>query len=110
MREALTAPAVGNPDSSAPGSPEILGQKSRKRNIHKLLEDANLSPEEVLENLSSLMRSGETDGIRMRAVETAAKINGLLEKDEVKQDLTVNIIIQDSQFGGGINPILIPRA
>lgn len=83
-------------------------EKQTLTKLSKLLEDANLTAPEVLENLSSMMRSGESDGVRLRAAETALKLNGLLDSDTEKNQFSVQIIIKDSQFAS-INPILIPR-
>lgn len=74
--------------------------------LSQLLEDANLSPSEVLDQLSNVMRCGETEGNRLRAAETALKLNGLLTPED-NRDFTVIININDSQFE--VNPILIPR-
>lgn len=79
---------------------------SEPKNLKRLLEDSNLTAPEVLENLSSLLRSAESDTTRMRAAETALKLNGLLNGD-VQPDFNITIVIQDSEYS--INPILIPR-
>ncbi len=85
-----------------------LREKSEKTNLLSLLEDANLTPQEVLENLASLMRSGETDGVRLRAAEVGLKLNGMLTDTNTKPDFTVTINIMDGEFRD-LNPILIPR-
>lgn len=77
-----------------------------RENLRDLLQRTNLSPEEVLDQLSSIMRTGETEGNRLRAAETALKLNGLLTPED-NRDFTVVINIQDSEFS--LNPILIPR-
>lgn len=77
-----------------------------KTPLKKLLEDANLTPEECLENLASLMRSAESDSTRLRAAETALKLNELLTAD-AKPDFNVVINIVEGDYE--INPILIPR-
>lgn len=90
-------------------TPSVNGSETLKSNqLRKLLEDSNLSAPEVLENLSSLLRSGETDGVRLRAAETALRLNGLLDKDSNAQAFSVVINILDSDFD--VNPILIPRS
>jgi hypothetical protein len=72
-----------------------------------MLQDSNLTAEEVLENLSSLMRSAEADSTRLRAAETALKLNGLLDVDQARPDFSVTINILDGDYT--VNPILIPR-
>lgn len=85
---------------------ENLTPSNEPKNLKKLLEDSNLTAPEVLDSLSSLLRSSESDTTRMRAAETALKLNGLLNGD-AQPDFNVTIIIQDSEFS--VNPILIPR-
>jgi hypothetical protein len=82
--------------------------KRGKGDLSNLLEDASLSKEEVLANISSIMRSADSDGVRLRAAEMGAKLNGMLDQDNGKQVPVVNILIQDSQIAG-FNPILFPR-
>ena len=98
------------------GQAEPQSAKSpSKDKLAKLLADANLSPEECLENLSSLMRSAEHDTIRLGAVKTALELNQLIEKDGARANFTVNIQINNHIDGEpdlplhAINPILIPR-
>ena len=81
--------------------------RADKSDLALLLERANLSPEEVLDQLANIVRGGETEGNRLRATEMALKLNGMLTPDD-NRDMTVIINIQDSQFSE-INPILIPR-
>lgn len=77
------------------------------RDLKGLLEDNNLSPNEVLDSLASIMRGGENESVRLRAAETALKLNGMLNKNEGMQIPHVTIIINNGD--GDINPILIPR-
>jgi hypothetical protein len=88
---------------------EALGTKSDPSNLKNLLNDAGLSPAELLDSLGSLSRCAESDAIKLRAIELGAKLNGLLSEDTIKSVPVVNIIISDQSFSG-VNPILIPRA
>jgi hypothetical protein len=88
---------------------QTLNKNSAKRTeLSELLADNNLSPEEILMNLSSLLRSGENDGVRLRAAEMGLKLNKLLGDDSQRPDFSVTINIVDSEFTS-LNPILIPR-
>src|SRR5580698_6005258 len=78
-----------------------------KKDLVELLENNNLTPDEILLNLSSLMRSGENDGVRLRAAEMGLKLNKLLGDDSQRPDFSVTINIVDSDYS--LNPILIPR-
>jgi len=78
-----------------------------KGTLEKLLFKNNLTADEVLDNLSSLMRTAEGESTRLRAAETALKLNGLLDSDGPKNDFSVTINIIDNEFS--VNPILVPR-
>ena len=92
--EGRTASLEGRPDRSALG---------------RLLENANLSPAEVLEHVSILMRSGENDQVKLGAAKVGLELNGLLgDEENAKRDFTVNINIVGA-VPGSINQILIPR-
>lgn len=77
-------------------------------NLQNLLEKHQLTADDALESLNSNMRFGDSSSIRQRAVETALKLNGLLDSDNTKPDFHVTINILDSEFSG-MNPILLPR-
>lgn len=72
-----------------------------------LLRKHNLTPDDTLQILSDIAYGGDSSSIRLRAVETATKINGLVSRDEGINIPIVNIIINGSI--NEINPILIPR-
>ena len=82
--------------------------KAAVGSLQDLLEKNSLTPDEVLENLSSQMRSAENPATRLRAAEIALKLNGLLNSDENRPDFHITINIIDSDFSG-VNPILLPR-
>lgn len=84
-----------------------VAPRRNRTELSQLLEENNLSAPEVLDQLSNLMRCGETEGNRLRAAELALKLNGLLTPED-NRDFTVIININDSQFTD-VNPILIPR-
>lgn len=94
------------------GPPQAQGRASK---LEKLLSDASLTPEECLENLSSLMRSAEQDNTRLQAVKVGLELNQLIEKEGRKSDFIVNIQINNSLPGEpdlpdyALNPILVPR-
>lgn len=78
-----------------------------ERGLKGLLEDNNLSPAEVLDSLASIMRGGENESVRLRATESALKLNGLLNNNEGVVIPHVTIVINNGDFE--LNPILIPR-
>ena len=106
-----------NPKQLTPGGiREVLKESSlvpsagrqAKGDLSLLLEEAKLSPQEILSQVGELMHYGETGAIKARAAEIGLKLNGMLSSDDGIKIPIVNIIIQDSQYTG-INPILIPR-
>ena len=78
-----------------------------KESLEILLENSGLTAPEILDSINNLMRCGENDSVRLKAAETALKLNGLLDRDG-RETVSVNIIIHDSEYTS-INPILIPR-
>jgi hypothetical protein len=85
----------------------LKNTKEEKKELEILLENSGLTASEILESVSNIMRCGDSDTVRLRAAETALKLNGLMERDG-HENVSVNIIIHDSEFTS-INPILIPR-
>lgn len=73
-----------------------------------LLEKHSLTPDDALLELRNAMVSGGSDSTRQRAIETALRLNGLLDTDQNRPDFHVTINILDSEFSG-MNPILLPR-
>lgn len=77
--------------------------------VKKLLEIEGLGPSEVIAELGSAMRSAENSHIKLKAIDTALKLNGLMHNNDGVSIPVVNIVINDSEFSGQ-NPILIPRS
>ena len=88
--------------------PPPANPKSRPDALSNLLEKNNLTADEVLSNLSSQMRSAESDAVRFQATKAALQLNGLLDQKDEKSSFNVTINIIDSEFSS-CNPILIPR-
>lgn len=80
---------------------------SNKQELSDLLDNSNLSKEEVLETISELMRGADSSSTRLAAAKIGAELNGLLVEDASKTVPVVNIVIHDSEFS--LNPIVIPR-
>ena len=96
------------PTASLTKGPDREGRPDRSA-LGRLLENANLSPAEVLEHVSILMRSGENDQVKLGAAKVGLELNGLLgDEENAKRDFTVNINIVGA-VPGSINQILIPR-
>lgn len=77
------------------------------------LEDAGLSQDAVLKNLGFIMENGGSDAIRLRAIENALKVRGLM-KDSAAPAPQISITIVDAlpkvaESVEGVNRILLPR-
>jgi hypothetical protein len=83
------------------------GLKGKKKSVNDLLDEYDINTESAIELLSEIAKRGETDAIRLRAIDTALKLSGDLT--ETPQVPIVNIIINDSEATFEVNPILIPR-
>lgn len=82
--------------------------KTDEKDLKSLLNDNGLSPEDCISELGSAIRCADSSAMKFRGLETALKLNGLLQSDTGVQIPVVNIIINDSNFA--TNPILIPRS
>lgn len=76
------------------------------------LKASRLGTKELLEDLSNIISTGDTDGVRLKAIETGLKLNPetrqALNDDAGKPVPIVNIIIRDRQ-SVEVNPILLTR-
>jgi hypothetical protein len=78
------------------------------KDLETLLQEHQLSPKDLLENLAELIRSGDSSATRVNATKIGLQLNNLLRNDQAVNAPVVNIIIHDADYGG-VNPILIPR-
>lgn len=78
-----------------------------KKELQEILDSNGLGPDQVIEELGSTIRGADNSATRLRGLETALKLNGLLRNDQESIIPNVTILIRDSQYE--VNPILIPR-
>lgn len=93
--------------------PEIL-QEARKttksenpETMKEILNRSGLTLEDIADNVACIMRGADSSSARLQAAKLAAEMQGILQKDEIKNPPSVTIVIQDSAVD--INPILVPR-
>lgn len=95
----------------------ISGGSKEERNAHgpksvktleARLESSGLGLDVILLELATVIQTSESEGIKLKAVEHVLKMHGVM-KDSGAAPASVNIIIQDSRFENGMNPILFPR-
>ncbi len=89
---------------------ELSPRRETSESLSELLRKNNLTPDEILDQISSQMRSADLASVRLGAAKIGLQLNGLLDSENTKPDFQVTIIINDSEFGSCGNPILIPRA
>lgn len=80
-------------------------------NIQSKMNEAGMSVDELLISLRDTVEGADSSSVKLRAIDTALKLHGVL-KDQVAPPPLVNIIIADPnplKAEGGLNPILIPR-
>lgn len=101
-------------------SPEVqkalraAGLTSDKKSDSSLVEklgEHSLSLDEVIEELSFLVRNTSNESLKKSALETVLKLHGALKEQAAPlPSITINISDPFSASGAvGINPILIPR-
>jgi hypothetical protein len=87
---------------------EKAGSAAAAVNLSDLLSKHQLTADDALCELRLMMQSGDSGSVRNKAIETALKLNGLLDTDQNRPDFHVTINILDSEFSM-MNPILLPR-
>jgi hypothetical protein len=87
----------------------ILKTQENPESLEELLKSNNLSKNDLLEAISFLANNGQTDAVRLRAVELGLKLQGLLAADNQVAATSFTIVIRDANPTPTINPILLPR-
>lgn len=91
-------PEYTNPDDAVIEDDDLQG----------LLRNYKLDPRSVIKEIRSLI-TDESPQVRMRAMELAVKMNGMLDKDSDVQGTTFTVILQTKKDDTLSNPILLPR-
>jgi hypothetical protein len=88
---------------------EIGISKRDESSLTGNLSAAGLSLDNLLDQLSSISSTSQSDAIKLRAIETALKMHGVL-KEQAAPPPSISITITDP-YGqtSSVNPILIPR-
>lgn len=76
--------------------------------ISEKLDAHALSVDEILDGLSDVVHGADTSAVKLRALETASKLHGIL-KEQAAPPPSITIVINDPASAGQVNPILIPR-
>lgn len=79
---------------------------ARPKTVREALDASGLSVPEVVKELEFIISSSQSEGTKLRAIESVLKMHGALE-EQGKQIQSLTIIIQDSEVD--VNPILLPR-
>jgi len=109
----LIKPLINDPAAEVLRSAGIIRSKddsSDKNELKRILDNNSLSLEEVIQELSLVARESREENTKLRALDTALKLHGAMDDEQVKIP-QITIIIQplnDSQRDP-IPSILIPR-
>lgn len=83
-------------------------QSQGPQDMREKLDEAFLSESSLLESLRSIVETGQSDSVRLNAIQTALKMHGSLQERPMTVP-TVNITINGTNQVLGVNPILLPR-
>lgn len=84
-------------------------KKGEDSSLTEKLNEENLGLSPLLGHLSDLILGAGNESTKMRAIEAALKMHGVL-KDQAAPPPSISIIINDPQSTQfAVNPILIPR-
>jgi len=91
-----------------------IGASSENESASSKLDRAGLSTEDIAEELSEIAKRGETEAIRLRALETGLKVHGALKEKAGSETLpNISITIQNAgaseRMVPSVNPIILPR-
>lgn len=92
---------------SALGPEYDTGESIAEDDLQGILKFNGLDPKSVIKEIRILMQS-ESPLVRMRGIELAVKLNGMLDKDSEVQGTTFQVILR-TKVERPENPILLPR-
>ena len=80
---------------------------AEKKDLTDKLDEAFLSESSLLESLRSIVETGQSDSVRLSAIQTALKMHGSLqERPTTAPSVTITI---NGVNNTSVNPILLPR-
>ncbi len=79
-----------------------------QKNLKDSLDASNLSIEDALCELGTIVRCAESDSTKLAAVKTVLEMHGALNKEAAREIPVINIVINDATHVA-VNPILFPR-
>lgn len=77
--------------------------------LKKQLEHNDLGVSATISRLAELTENADSDSVRLRAIELAAKMHGFL-KEAGASMAPIIVQINDPKADFSVNPILVPRA
>lgn len=86
---------------------ELVKEVLPNKPLSELLYENRLDVGTILSHLCDIIESNDSSAVKLRSIETALKLNGVLnDKTQDNQSFVFNIIIKDNYKE---NPIIIPR-
>lgn len=89
---------------------EGIGQSKpipKDADLQTRMQAKGLGIDEMLSELREIVINGETDNVKLSAIEKALKMAGALKEQPTGPQVSFTVIIRDAMEG--VNPILIPR-
>ena len=96
-------------------SPHITTQESKKEQIKRIFEDHGIGLEDLAKETAILVKGSKSEVIQIRAIEFAAKVQGILsemdEKSVVAPILNITVVNQNASFDSptDLQSLLTPR-
>jgi hypothetical protein len=82
--------------------------KNDEENLNNLLRSSNLDKEQLLDGLSEIVQSAESEAIKLRAIELSFKLHGVL-REQAPTPANITIVINDPDNKSTVNPVVLPR-
>ncbi len=103
------------PEITQPAAESMLAQlglvkrKLESTSTQEILKNNDLGVADTLEYLGDLIKSSQSDAIRIQAVKMLMEMHQLLKPVQTGSGMIVNVNIVDPESVNKINPILVPR-
>ncbi len=112
LQSILAKSGIGAVPSNPSGFGVNPATGKKEKTLESRLENSGLALDVILAELSNIIQNPESEGLKLKAIEHALKMHGVM-KDSGAAPASVTININDGAFGNGNsgvgNPILYPR-
>lgn len=85
-----------------------LTNETGDESISELMDKKGLTPSAILDDLNDFITTSTNEPLRLKAIELALKMKGMIKPDTAPPLPSITIIIKDDK-APAVDPILIPR-